>query len=206
MAAEILEVVRGYWGYGELRPLQEGGSRAGMEHRDSLVVMPTGGGKSLCYQVPPVLANCTDVVVSPLISLMKDQVDGLRQCGYSAAALHGGMTMDAIRETEREILAGKVRLVFAAPERLVATPFMRMLERMDVRAFAIDEAHCISHWGHDFRPEYRQLALLKEKFPKASLHAYTATATPRVRKDIVEQLQLKNPAVQADRTTTRLNS
>src|SRR5215470_2089617 len=109
----ILATVRRYWGFSELRPLQDEAIRAGLDHRDSLVVMPTGGGKSLCYQVPPVLANRTDVVVSPLISLMKDQVDGLRQCGYPAAALHGGMTLDAVREVEREILEGKVRLVFA---------------------------------------------------------------------------------------------
>src|SRR5215471_9149006 len=106
----ILSTVQRYWGFSELRPLQEEAIRAGLDHRDSLVVMPTGGGKSLCYQVPPVLADRTDVVVSPLISLMKDQVDGLQQCGYPAAALHSGMSMDAIRDTEREILAGKVRL------------------------------------------------------------------------------------------------
>lgn len=195
MASQILDVVRKYWGYGELRPLQEEAIRAGLDHRDSLVVMPTGGGKSLCYQVPPVLGNRTDVVVSPLISLMKDQVDGLRQCGYPAAALHSGMTMDAVRQVEREILDGRVRLVFAAPERIVGAGMQRLLERMNVRAFAIDEAHCISHWGHDFRPEYRQLAALKERFPKASFHAYTATATPRVRRDIVELLSLRDPAV-----------
>jgi ATP-dependent DNA helicase RecQ len=195
LRSQIPGVVRKYWGFDRLRPLQEDAILAGLEKRDSLVVLPTGGGKSLCYQVPPVLAGRTDVVVSPLISLMKDQVDGLRQCGYPAAALNSGMPLDAIREAEREILDGKMRLVFVAPERLVAPAFQRILERLEVRAFSIDEAHCISHWGHDFRPEYRQLALLKERFPKASVHAYTATATPRVRKDIAVQLKLIDPAV-----------
>ncbi len=193
--ADIIATVRRYWGYSELRPLQEQAIRAGLERRDSLVVMPTGGGKSLCYQVPAALAQRTDIVVSPLISLMKDQVDGLRECGYPAAALHSGMASDAIRETEERIAAGHYRLVFVAPERLLTGRFLQLIEGLHVRAFAIDEAHCISHWGHDFRPEYRQLAELKARFPQASVHAYTATATERVRADIAEQLRLKNPAL-----------
>ncbi len=194
-ANQILGTVRRYWGFSELRPLQEHAIRAGLEQRDSLVVMPTGGGKSLCYQVPAELAQRTDIVVSPLISLMKDQVDGLRECGYSAAALYGGMPFDAVRQTEAGIVAGKYRLVFVAPERLLTPRFLQLIERLNVRAFAVDEAHCISHWGHDFRPEYRQLAELKQRFPRASVHAYTATATERVRMDIAEQLRLQNPAV-----------
>jgi ATP-dependent DNA helicase RecQ len=175
--------------------LQEQAIRAGLERRDSLVVMPTGGGKSLCYQVPADLAQRTDIVVSPLISLMKDQVDGLRECGYPAAALYSGMPPDTVRETEAQIAAGRYRLIFVAPERLLTPRFLQFVERLQVRAFAIDEAHCISHWGHDFRPEYRQLAELKSRFPQASVHAYTATATERVRADIVQQLRLKDPAV-----------
>jgi len=192
---DILGVVRRYWGFSTLRPLQEQAIRAGLEQRDSLVVMPTGGGKSLCYQVPAELGQRTDIVVSPLISLMKDQVDGLRACGYPAAAVYGGMPAAAVRQTEEEIAAGKYRLVFAAPERLLTAHFLQLAERVGVRAFAVDEAHCISHWGHDFRPEYRQLAELKTRFPQASVHAYTATATERVRADIVEQLRLSNPTV-----------
>jgi len=193
--ADILRVVQRYWGFDQLRPMQEQAIRAGLEQRDSLVVMPTGGGKSLCYQVPPELAQRTDIVVSPLISLMKDQVDGLRACGYPAAALYSGIEAAALRETERDIAAGKFRLVFVAPERLLTPRFMQLIDRLQVRAFAIDEAHCISHWGHDFRPEYRKLAELKERFPRASVHAYTATATERVRLDIAEQLRLSEPAV-----------
>jgi len=193
--ADILATVRRYWGFSELRPLQEQAIRAGLEGRDSLVVMPTGGGKSLCYQVPAQLAQRTDIVVSPLISLMKDQVDGLRQCGYPAGALYSGIPLDAIRETEAQIAAGRYRLVFVAPERLLTPRFLQLIDRVQVRAFAIDEAHCISHWGHDFRPEYRQLAQLKIRFPSASLHAYTATATERVRTDITEQLRLQKPTV-----------
>jgi len=191
--ADILATVRRYWGYSELRPLQADAIKAELEQRDSLVVMPTGGGKSLCYQVPAELAQRTDIVVSPLISLMKDQVDGLRECGYPAAALYSGMPPEAVRQTEEQLVAGRYRLVFVAPERLLTARFLQLIERLNVRAFAIDEAHCISHWGHDFRPEYRQLAELKSRFPQASVHAYTATATKRVRTDIAAQLRLRNP-------------
>jgi ATP-dependent DNA helicase RecQ len=194
-SADILAAVRRYWGYSELRPLQEQAIRAVLENRDSLVVLPTGGGKSLCYQVPAALTRRTDIVVSPLISLMKDQVDGLRQCGYPAAALHSGMPDESLRDTEAQIAAGRFRLVFVAPERLLTARFLRIIESLEVRAFAIDEAHCISHWGHDFRPEYRQLAQLKSRFPHASIHAYTATATERVRADIAAQLRLQNPVL-----------
>ncbi|HEX6435656.1 MAG TPA: DNA helicase RecQ [Candidatus Binatia bacterium] len=193
--ADVLATIRRYWGYSELRPLQEEAMRAALDGRDSLVVMPTGGGKSLCYQVPAELAQRTDIVVSPLISLMKDQVDGLRECGYAAAALYSGMPLHAIQETEEQLAAGRYRLVFVAPERLLTARFLQLIAPLKVRAFAIDEAHCISQWGHDFRPEYRQLAELKTRFPRASIHAYTATATQRVRADIIEQLRLSKPVV-----------
>jgi ATP-dependent DNA helicase RecQ len=193
--ADLLTVVRRYWGYSELRPLQEQAIRAGLDRRDSLVVMPTGGGKSLCYQVPAELAQRTDIVVSPLISLMKDQVDGLRECGYPAAALYSGMPHHAVQETEEQIASGRYRLVFVAPERLLTPRFLQLIAPVKLGAFAIDEAHCISHWGHDFRTEYRQLAELKTRFPQASVHGYTATATERVRADIIEQLRLSKPMV-----------
>jgi ATP-dependent DNA helicase RecQ len=192
---DILATVRRYWGYDALRPLQAEAIRAGLERRDSMVVMPTGGGKSLCYQVPPAVAGRTDIVVSPLIALMKDQVDALRACGYPAAALHSGMDLAELRKVENEVTAGHHHLIFVAPERMLTPRFLELAARLRVSTFAIDEAHCISHWGHDFRPEYRQLAELRTRFKNASIHAYTATATPRVRSDIVEQLQLKEPTV-----------
>ncbi len=191
----ILDVVRRTWGYDQLRPLQEEAVRAGLERRDSLVVLPTGGGKSLCYQVPPLLSGRTDIVISPLISLMKDQVDGLRGNGYAAAALHSAQ--DAVeRAAARDLIeSGECRLAFVSPERLVTPWFLETVEKLGVHTFAVDEAHCISHWGHDFRPEYRQLAVLKQRVPGATLHAYTATATERVREDIIGQLGLEDPAV-----------
>ena len=195
MRPEILEVVRRYWGYDALRPLQEEAIDAGLVPCDSLVVLPTGGGKSLCYQVPAAVAGRTDVVVSPLISLMKDQVDGLRQCGYPAAAIYSGMSPEDVRRIEWETVAGRNRLLFVSPERLLTDRCLGLLDKVGVRAFHVDEAHCISHWGHDFRPEYRRLAELGGRFPGASLHAYTATATERVRRDIAAQLGLRDPRV-----------
>jgi ATP-dependent DNA helicase RecQ len=192
---DILATVRRYWGYETLRPLQAEAIRAGLDRRDSLVVMPTGGGKSLCYQTPPAVAGRTDIVVSPLIALMKDQVDALQACGYPAIALHSGMDLEALRTAERDLASGKHHLIFVAPERMLTPRFLELAARLKVSSFAVDEAHCISHWGHDFRPEYRQLAELKRHFKNASLHAYTATATERVRQDIVAQLGLADPAV-----------
>ncbi|HMN96912.1 MAG TPA: ATP-dependent DNA helicase RecQ [Phycisphaerales bacterium] len=191
----VLGAVRTIWGFDTLRPLQREAIDAAVARRDSLVVLPTGGGKSLCYQVPPLVAGRMDVVVSPLIALMKDQVDGLRANDYPAAALHSAMT-DAERRDARSLVErGACRLLFVSPERLLSQGFLDFLARAGVRAVAIDEAHCISHWGHDFRPEYRQLRSIRERLPEASLHAYTATATPRVRDDIVAQLRLRDPAL-----------
>jgi ATP-dependent DNA helicase RecQ len=189
------EVIRKYWGYEQLLPLQKEAIEAGVARRDSLVVLPTGGGKSLCYQVPPVVAGRTDVVVSPLISLMKDQVDALVACGYPAAALHSGQNEVERRTIAAGVLGGQFSLLFVSPERLLTPWFLNLLQRARVSSFAIDEAHCISQWGHDFRPEYRRLAELREAFPTAAIHAFTATATDRVRKDILSQLKLRTPSV-----------
>ena len=191
----VLEVLRKTWGYESLRPLQEQAIEAALARRDSLVVMPTGGGKSLCYQLPPLLTGELTVVVSPLISLMKDQVDTLRELGIDARHVNSTTTEDEKREMVRAARDKKLRLLFVSPERLAVDRFQEFLATLDVRTFAIDEAHCISHWGHDFRPEYRQLGDLREKFPNAALHAYTATATAAVRGDIATQLRLNDPAL-----------
>jgi ATP-dependent DNA helicase RecQ len=194
-AADLLALIERHWGYRTLRPLQHEAMHAVLDGRDSLVVLPTGGGKSLCYQAPAVLRGDTTVVISPLISLMKDQVDSLQACGVPAIQIDSSQTGAERFAYETDIRQGAVRLVFVSPERLVLTDFYRLLQQIDVRTFAIDEAHCISHWGHDFRPEYRQMNRLRELFPHASIHAYTATATERVRHDIINQLGLKDPAV-----------
>jgi ATP-dependent DNA helicase RecQ len=189
----IAEVLTRWWGFDRLRPLQAEAIAAALAGQDSLVVMPTGGGKSLCYQLPPLVGDTTDVVISPLVALMKDQVDALEAIGYPAAAIHGGMSQEERANVRDQLAAGELRLLFTAPERLVNTGLLDLLARVGVKRFAVDEAHCISHWGHDFRPEYRQLALLRDRFPTASIHAFTATATPRVRSDIARQLNLRDP-------------
>ncbi len=192
---EVLATLKRYWGYDSLRPLQQEAMRACLDGRDSLVVLPTGGGKSLCYQLPAALTRGVSLVVSPLISLMQDQVSGLTACGYPAVALHSGMGVQEIQRTESQIRDHAPHLIYAAPERLLAGRTLDLLSHVDVQSVVIDEAHCVSHWGHDFRPEYRRLAQLKARFPHASWHAYTATATRRVRDDIVAQLGLRDPAV-----------
>jgi ATP-dependent DNA helicase RecQ len=169
--------------------------QAVLHGRDSLVVLPTGGGKSLCYQAPAALRGETTVVISPLISLMKDQVDSLQACGVAAVQIDSSQSAADRFAFAEEIRQGAARLVFVSPERLVQTDFYRVLQQAGVRTFALDEAHCISHWGHDFRPEYRQLARLRDFFPDASVHAYTATATEPVRRDIIAQLGLREPDV-----------
>ncbi len=191
----VAEALREVWGFEALRPLQSAAIDAALDGRDSLVVMPTGGGKSLCYQLPPLVAGGMGVVVSPLIALMQDQVDGLALNGYPSGAIHGGLTEEKREAVRARAEAGELRLLFVAPERLLNSGFLAWLKRVGVASFAIDEAHCISQWGHDFRPEYRRLSELRGVFPRVALHAYTATATPRVREDIVRQLGLRDPVV-----------
>lgn len=192
---ELPTAVRRYWGFTSLRPIQEDAIRSALAGRDALVVMPTGGGKSLCYQAPAVVRGGLTVVVSPLIALMKDQVDGLARVGVPAARIDSSLTAEEKTATWKAIRSGAVRLVFTSPERLVNTGVCQFLRECGANAVAIDEAHCISHWGHDFRPEYRQMARLREWFPGAPVQAYTATATEHVRRDIVEQLGLQNPTL-----------
>jgi ATP-dependent DNA helicase RecQ len=191
----LLSVLKEHWGYEAFRPLQLDAIRNVIDRRDSVVVLPTGGGKSLCYQVPAVCSGRLAIVVSPLISLMKDQVDALRACGVPAACVNSSMTADDRRAVADEVRAARLRLLYVAPERLVTEQMLEFLTKSEVAFFAIDEAHCISQWGHDFRPEYRRLRVLRERFPEAGVHAFTATATERVRRDIAEQLGLAEPAI-----------
>ncbi len=177
-----------YWGYPGFRPLQGEAMSLVMSDRDSLVVLPTGGGKSLCYQVPAISRDGLALVVSPLISLMKDQVDSLHAVGVSAACINSMQTADDKRTVAAQIRNRELKLLYIAPERLVQPQTIEFLQRAGVSFIAIDEAHCISQWGHDFRPEYRQLKRLKQSFPNAAVHGYTATATEQVRTDIAEQL------------------
>ncbi len=181
-----------YWGYDSFRPLQAEAMQAVVEHRDSIVVLPTGGGKSICFQAPAVTMPGLAVVVSPLISLMKDQVDALRECGIPAAGVNSSQSVAERQEIAAAIRRGELKLLYVAPERLCTEKMLDFLEHANVSFIAIDEAHCISAWGHDFRPEYRMLRQLRERFPTVGVHAYTATATEQVRNDIVEQLGLKS--------------
>ena len=181
-----------YWGYDDFRPLQEQAMRCVMEDRDSVVVLPTGGGKSLCYQVPALCRDGLAVVVSPLISLMKDQVDALRGCGVSAACVNSSLSASERKEVASAVRRGEIRILYVAPERIVQERTKDFLEESNLSFIAIDEAHCISEWGHDFRPEYRELKALRQRFPDVAFHAYTATATERVRSDIAENLGLND--------------
>lgn len=192
--SRYLEPLKRYWGYDSFRPRQEEIVRALDAGRDVCVVMPTGGGKSLCYQLPAVLAgNRTAVVISPLIALMQDQVSQLRQMGVPAIFLNSAVVESDRREIRERAQAGEYRLIYVSPERAVLESTERWLKNVPVSFFAIDEAHCISEWGHDFRPEYRQLGQLRAAFPKQPLAAFTASATQQVRHDIVQQLQLRDP-------------
>ncbi len=186
-------VIRQYWGFDTLYPLQQEAMLCAMEGRDSLVVLPTGGGKSLCYQAPVLVKPGMAVVISPLLSLMKDQVDALNANGVSAIRIDSSMTAVERREAHNAIQAHRVKLLYVSPERMAQPSFIAYLQVIGVAYFVVDEAHCISHWGHDFRPEYRELRALRDNFTDTSIHAYTATATEHVRRDIIEQLHLKTP-------------
>jgi ATP-dependent DNA helicase RecQ len=192
----LSHVLERYWGYTSFRPLQREAMAAILSGRDSTVVLPTGGGKSLCFQAPALVRDGLAVVVSPLISLMKDQVDTLVGNGVPAACYNSSLSSDHKTAIVAGLRSGRYRLLYVSPERLVgegADSFIKMLAACRVSFVAIDEAHCISQWGHDFRPEYRQLGRLRTLLPEISLHAFTATATARVRKDIASQLGLINP-------------
>jgi len=185
-------LLKQYFGYESFRPLQAEIIDHVVAGNDCFVLMPTGGGKSLCYQLPALKFDGLTLVISPLIALMKDQVDALKACGVDAELINSSLTPKQIGEVFGRIRANKVKILYVAPERFSADGFLEFLESLKVSLIAVDEAHCISEWGHDFRPDYRRLSLLKKLFPSTPLIALTATATQRVRQDIVNQLQLRH--------------
>jgi len=190
---DLLAVLNRYWGYGSFRPLQERIVDSLVAGHDTCVVMPTGGGKSLCYQLPALVLGKTAVVVSPLIALMQDQAASLAQMGIPAAVLNSTMASNEQSQVINKARAGAYRLLYLSPERLAREDTIGWLKQVPVTFFAIDEAHCISEWGHEFRPEYRQLSRLRTSFPDRPIAAFTASATRRVRHDILHQLQLRDP-------------
>ncbi len=194
MESEILKTLKSYFGYSQFRPLQKDIITRILNKKDSLVLMPTGGGKSICYQLPALLMNGTAVVVSPLISLMKDQVESLQENGIIARALNSANNETTNANVCFECRQGRVKLLYISPERLLAE-MDYLLKDINISLFAIDEAHCISQWGHDFRPEYTQLSALRKQFPDVPIVALTATADKVTRQDILKQLKLRDPEI-----------
>jgi ATP-dependent DNA helicase RecQ len=191
---DVLSILQRYWGYSSFRPLQDRIVHSLLEGRDTCVVMPTGGGKSLCYQLPAaVMEQRTVVVISPLIALMQDQLAQLTAMGISAAVLNSSMSAGEQSQIQVRACRGEFRLLYLSPERLAREDTLDWLKQVPISLFAIDEAHCISEWGHEFRPEYRQLSKLREHFPASPIAAFTASATQQVRHDILHQLRLRNP-------------
>ncbi len=193
--AELLGILKKHWGYESFLPLQQEAMEATLGRRDSLVVLPTGGGKSLCFQAPALALPGMAILVSPLKSLMKDQVDALAEAGVPAERIDSSLGPDERQATWERVHDGEVKLLYVSPERLVSERFSTAVRELSVSFVAVDEAHCVSMWGHDFRPEYRQLGALREQLPDITVHAFTATATPPVRQDIIQQLGLRDPAV-----------
>jgi ATP-dependent DNA helicase RecQ len=189
----LAEALRRYWGYHEFRPKQENVIRSLLAAHDTCVVMPTGGGKSLCYQLPAVISGKTAVVVSPLIALMQDQAAQLAQMGIPAAAINSFQSSAERRQVMEKAARGEYRLLYLSPEKLAAESTFDWLAKVPVGFFAVDEAHCISEWGHEFRPDYRQLSRLRTSFPGIPIAAFTASATRQVRHDILKQLQMRDP-------------
>jgi ATP-dependent DNA helicase RecQ len=190
---DLYAALKRYWGYDSFRPMQERIIQSLLSGSDAAVVMPTGGGKSLCYQLPALVLGKTVIVVSPLIALMQDQVAQLGDMGIPAALLNSSQASDEQRTVMRAAVDGAYRLLYLSPERLARQDTVAWLQRVPVAFFAIDEAHCISEWGHEFRPEYRQLSSLRLNFPDKPIAAFTASATHRVRHDILDQLRLREP-------------
>lgn len=191
----IHSILEQYWGHSEFRPLQEEIIRTALEKRDCLALLPTGSGKSVCFQVPALTMDGICLVISPLIALMKDQVAQLRKKGISALAIHTGMPFKEVNKTLQLALNGQIKFLYLSPERLQTNLFKEYLPALPVSLIAVDEAHCVSQWGYDFRPQYLQIASLRESLPGVPILALTASATPLVQEDILTQLQLKNALV-----------
>lgn len=189
------QILKHYWGYDAFRPLQRDIIASVLAGRDTLALLPTGGGKSLCYQVPALVKDGMCIVVSPLIALMQDQVERLTQLGIAAACVHSGLRYKQVQELLSEAVEGNYKLLYVSPERLQTRGFREYLDEMDVTLIAVDEAHCISQWGHDFRPAYTKIATIKELFPRVPILALTASATTFVQADIVQQLRMYEPQV-----------
>jgi ATP-dependent DNA helicase RecQ len=190
---EVMSALQRYWGYDAFRPRQEKIVRSILDGRDTCVIMPTGGGKSLCYQLPAaLLSKRTAIVISPLIALMQDQVAQLAQMGIPSAFLNSSLSAGEQAAIIKSARGGALRLLYLSPERLARQDTLDWLGGIPLSFFAIDEAHCISEWGHEFRPEYRQMSALRKHFPQTPIAAFTASATKRVRHDIIEQLQLRD--------------
>lgn len=196
---QLHQTLKQYFGYDRFRPGQQETIENALANRDLLIVMPTGGGKSLCFQLPALLRSGLTVVVSPLIALMQDQVESLHNNGIGATFLNSTVSAGEVRSRCEDILSGQVKLLYVAPERLLNPTFLEFLDlvaaQVGLAAIAIDEAHCVSEWGHDFRPEYRQLSQLRHRYPQVPVMALTATATDRVRQDIIGQLHLRQPYI-----------
>src|SRR3989442_4496095 len=190
---DLSSALKKYFGYDAFRPLQEEIIRDALAGRDVFALMPTGGGKSLCFQLPALVRDGLTIVVSPLISLMKDQVDALQTSGIAATYLNSTLDRQEATARWRGLHRGEYRMLYVAPERLMMENFLERALNWNIAQIAIDEAHCISEWGHDFRPEYRELKKLRTHFPDVPIMALTATATERVRDDIIKQLKLRDP-------------
>ncbi|MFY7652506.1 MAG: RecQ family ATP-dependent DNA helicase [Chitinophagaceae bacterium] len=195
MTEQPLDVLQKYWQYASFRPVQLAAIEAVLAGKDVLALMPTGGGKSLCYQIPGLILDGICLVVSPLIALMKDQVDGLQKRGIAAVALHSGLTQYELQITLSRLRKGHIKFVYLSPERLQSALFQHYLPELPIKMVAIDEAHCISQWGYDFRPAYLQIALLKKQLPGIPFIALTASATPTVQTDIIDKIPLEKPII-----------
>jgi len=199
MSAEIKNIetiLKKYYGYDSFRKGQKKVIESILAGRDTAAVMPTGSGKSICYQIPALIFEGVTIVISPLISLMKDQVDALKEMGVAASYINSSISNRELEERLQSAAAGQYKLLYIAPERLNSYRFLKLLQKLDIAMVAVDEAHCVSHWGHDFRPSYLNIAQIVDRLKsKVVLTAFTATATPKVKKDISSQLKMNDPLI-----------